>query len=195
MVAHGVGSCSTIDIQRRPMMAICPTAPDAAALFTFCLNGVRRRLRLLRALEDAFHARVPLAIATVLEGAEIGKRCFAGPTVAEHLADEPAAVISNQHWGTWLFRRCNACSRLTSASQSAISATRVWVDYRSARPGLWVFGAGDDARPIVHLARQLGWFVAVADGRSHLATRSRFPAADSVLILPAQRRRCRLSEI
>jgi xanthine/CO dehydrogenase XdhC/CoxF family maturation factor len=59
----------------------------------------------------------------------------------------------------------------------------VWVDYRAARPGLWIFGAGDDARPLLHLARQLGWFAAIADGRSHLATHERFPAADNVLAL------------
>ena len=34
------------------------------------------------------------------------------------------------------------------------------------------------------LARELGWFVAVADGRSHLATRERFPTADDVRVLP-----------
>ena len=62
--------------------------------------------------------------------------------------------------------------------------TRVWADYRAARPGLWIFSAGDDAKPLVHLARELGWFVAVADGRSHLATRERFPAADEVRVLP-----------
>jgi xanthine/CO dehydrogenase XdhC/CoxF family maturation factor len=55
---------------------------------------------------------------------------------------------------------------------------RVWVDFRPARPGLWIFGAGDDAKPLLRLARELGWFVAIADGRSHLATRERFAAAD-----------------
>jgi Xanthine and CO dehydrogenases maturation factor, XdhC/CoxF family len=35
---------------------------------------------LLRALESAFHARMPLAIATVLDGPEIATRFFAGPT-------------------------------------------------------------------------------------------------------------------
>jgi xanthine/CO dehydrogenase XdhC/CoxF family maturation factor len=58
--------------------------------------------------------------------------------------------------------------------------THVWVDYRAARPGLWIFGAGDDARPLMNLARELGWFVAVADGRAHLATRPRFAKADEV---------------
>jgi xanthine/CO dehydrogenase XdhC/CoxF family maturation factor len=65
--------------------------------------------------------------------------------------------------------------------------TRAWADYRRARPGLWIFGAGDDAKPLVRLARELGWFVAVADGRSHLATRERFPEADLVRVLrPAE---------
>jgi xanthine/CO dehydrogenase XdhC/CoxF family maturation factor len=62
--------------------------------------------------------------------------------------------------------------------------TRVWVDYRTARPGLWIFGAGDDAKPLVRMARELGWFVAVADGRSYLATRERFAGADKVVTLP-----------
>ena len=47
-----------------------------------------------------------------------------------------------------------------------------------------IFGAGDDAKPVVHLARELGWFVGVAEGRSHLATRERFRAADVVSVLP-----------
>jgi len=36
---------------------------------------------LLTELETAFHARMPLAIATTLDGAKIAKRIFAGPTV------------------------------------------------------------------------------------------------------------------
>ena len=38
---------------------------------------------LLTALETAFHARLPLAIATILDGADIAKRVFAGPTVPD----------------------------------------------------------------------------------------------------------------
>ena len=64
--------------------------------------------------------------------------------------------------------------------------TRAWADYRAARPGLWIFGAGDDAKPLLKLARELGWFVAVADGRSHLATQSRFAAADEIRTLKTE---------
>ncbi|MBB5056613.1 xanthine/CO dehydrogenase XdhC/CoxF family maturation factor [Granulicella aggregans] len=45
---------------------------------------------------------------------------------------------------------------------------------------LLVFGAGDDAKPLVNLAALLGWTVLVADGRSQLAKPERFPAAAQV---------------
>ena len=63
-------------------------------------------------------------------------------------------------------------------------ATRVLADYRPSRYGLWIFGAGDDAKPLVQFAQGLGWFVAVADGRSNLATRDRFPTIGDLRILP-----------
>jgi len=47
---------------------------------------------------------------------------------------------------------------------------------------LLVFGAGDDAMPVVSMANFLGWQVFVLDGRSHYARRERFPGADSVTV-------------
>jgi xanthine dehydrogenase accessory factor len=139
---------------------------------------------LLTALEAAFHARVPLAIATVLEGHASAHRVFAGPTVRdsenETCEETRKTLLSNL--------AAKSLDRMQSIDQRVVIdgvETRVWVDYRAARPGLWIFGAGDDARPLLHLARQLGWFAAIADGRSHLATHERFPAADNVLALRA----------
>lgn len=137
---------------------------------------------LLTALEAAFDARAPLAIATVLEGGNIGKRRFAGPTVhrdgSESGVEASESMLENLAFHT-LDRLQSIDQRLAMDGKE----TRVWVDYRAARPGLWIFGAGDDAKPLVKLARGLGWFVAVADGRSHLATRERFPGADQVVTL------------
>jgi xanthine/CO dehydrogenase XdhC/CoxF family maturation factor len=45
---------------------------------------------------------------------------------------------------------------------------------------LLVYGAGDDAQPLVQLARGLGWTVEVIDSRPALATPERFPGADQV---------------
>ena len=134
---------------------------------------------LLHALKSAFDVRKPLAIATVLEGPRIG---------AASVCDAAACQLEVQRaiqLATYLLQELaeEALERRASFEQKIPidgKATRVWVDYRAARPGLWIFGAGDDARPLVRLARELGWFVAVADGRSHLATQSRFPTADEV---------------
>jgi xanthine/CO dehydrogenase XdhC/CoxF family maturation factor len=133
---------------------------------------------LIHALKSAFEVRQPLAISVVLEGPQIGERAFSGlrPTVAASTIDPISAILRQGLAEDALERRMSFETKI----QIDGKATRAWADYRAARPGLWIFGAGDDARPLVRLARELGWFVAVADGRSHLATHSRFPAADEV---------------
>lgn len=141
----------------------------------------------LVALEKAFNARTPLAIATILEGAQIGRRVVAGllHDSAQSERSNEAVILTGEFElqdlaATALGRRMSIDAKVELDSVP----TRVWVDYRAARPGLWIFSAGDDAKPLVQLARELGWFVAIADGRSHLATRERFPAADTVRVLP-----------
>jgi len=137
--------------------------------------------QLLSPLEVAFHARTPLAVATVLEGEELGNRVFAGPTV--HSYPPPhSAKLESMLAGL----AAKAIDRMQSIDQRLTidgKVVRIWVDYRAARPGLWIFGAGDDAKPLLRFARGLGWFVAVGDGRSHLVTRERFPEADGLLAM------------
>lgn len=47
---------------------------------------------------------------------------------------------------------------------------------------LWIFGAGEHARPIASLAKKLGWFVGIIDHRPALATQERFPQADKIIV-------------
>ena len=130
----------------------------------------------LESLEAEFKARRPLAVATVLDGPQLGLRAM-----ASEADSEPNAPNELQRWAHWALERRTSFDRTILIDEAP---TRLWVDYRPARPGLWIFSAGDDAKPLVHLAQELGWFVAVADGRSHLATRERFPTADDVRVLP-----------
>lgn len=138
---------------------------------------------LLAALEMAFHARIPFAVATVLNGPHTGHRAFVG---LPESADERRLPITPfeeqlQDLG-W-----RALNRRASVERTIVNQemqTRIWIDYRAARPGLWIFGAGDDAHPLARFAQELGWFVTLADGRSHLVTRQRFPSADEVRVLP-----------
>lgn len=55
----------------------------------------------------------------------------------------------------------------------------------SAPPALVIFGAGDDARPLVQFATTLGWQVTVADARATYATAERFPQATLIHVAPA----------
>lgn len=52
---------------------------------------------------------------------------------------------------------------------------------------LVIFGAGDDALPLVRLAKELGWHVTVADARPAFATAARFSEADQLLVAPADK--------
>jgi xanthine dehydrogenase accessory factor len=47
---------------------------------------------------------------------------------------------------------------------------------------LVIFGAGQDAQPVVEFAKALGWQVTVVDSRPDYAKRERFPAADTIIV-------------
>lgn len=156
---------------------------------------------LLNALQRAYELRVPIAIATILEGEQIGHRAFAGlppgtpnlnsetnpgaPGLDSETRESQLPVINGPHELQALadvsFERGTSVERAVSIGETE---ARAWANFRNARPGLWIFGAGDDAQPLLFLAKELGWFVAVSDGRSHLAIRERFPLADELHVLP-----------
>jgi len=60
-----------------------------------------------------------------------------------------------------------------------------FVERIGAPQRLVVFGAGDDARPLVQMAALMGWNVVVVDGRAQWARAERFPEA--VLVMVAER--------
>lgn len=53
---------------------------------------------------------------------------------------------------------------------------------------LWILGAADDSRPLVRLARELGWQVGLLDHRPAFARSERFPEAHRVISGPPARR-------
>lgn len=130
----------------------------------------------LRKLQAAFERREPIAIASVLSGSSIGIHAFAQERDLAQAEDTSALCALVR---TVLNTHASIDCEIEIDGQQA----RVWMDYRSARPGLWIFGAGDDAKPLVRLAHELGWFISIADGRSHLATRERFPTADITTVI------------
>ena len=156
-----------------------PYGSGCGGLVSILLERRKTAADPLRALSDAFEQRAPLAIATVIEGAGIGHRAYAGRQDAAANDEDGLDGIATdlQMLAESAFTAGKFVNgRLLCGGRPAAA----WADYRPARPGLWVFSAGDDAKPMVRLARELGWFAAVVDGRAHLATRDRFPTADLV---------------
>jgi xanthine/CO dehydrogenase XdhC/CoxF family maturation factor len=133
----------------------------------------------LAAMEAAFEARAALSVATVVRGQHVGARAFASPVdLPSDAANEAdAQTLELQPLAD---RSLLARESVTTNLMVEEPSDRVWVSYHSPRPAIWVFGAGDDARPLANLARELGWYVGIADGRAHLATRARFPQAHEV---------------
>ena len=53
-------------------------------------------------------------------------------------------------------------------------------------PALILFGAGEDARPLCRLAKEVGMCVTVVDSRAAYAAPWRFPEADAVVVAPSE---------
>jgi xanthine/CO dehydrogenase XdhC/CoxF family maturation factor len=173
--AHGpsIQSYSTVgDDGERPYGSGC------GGVVWLLLERAPTAAPLLNALEQAFRLRLPIAATTILEGELLGKRACAGLEQPVEPSFKEAGSLQG-HAELALASKSSTEGRLPFAG----TEVRVWSNYRPARPGLWIFGAGDDAQPLLQFGKALGWYVAVADGRSQLATRERFAAADETHVL------------
>jgi xanthine dehydrogenase accessory factor len=79
---------------------------------------------------------------------------------------------------TWLPEKGRALRRVVGD----VEAEGGFVERVEAPQRLVVFGAGDDARPVVEMAALLGWTVVVVDGRVQWARAERFPEARRVVV-------------
>jgi xanthine dehydrogenase accessory factor len=166
------------------------TAEDGEVPFGMGCGGVVHLLLergataepLMERLAAEFAERRPLAVATILSGAEIGRRAYFPEQMLRELNGTTAAdSLGGLAFACFEEQRSFERSMVIDGEQ-----IDVWMEWCAARPGLFIFGAGDDTMPLVRMARQLGWYVEVADGRSNLATRMRFPEADVVRVVDAQ---------
>jgi xanthine dehydrogenase accessory factor len=139
----------------------------------------------LTLLESAFNERMNLAVATILEGPHIGER---RALTSSGSIDRKSARELPEPFASDLDQVARIAFETRTSFEQTLPLegipTRILADFRAARHGVWIFGAGDDAKPLAQFAQGLGWFVAVADGRSHLASRDRFPGVDDLRVLP-----------
>jgi xanthine dehydrogenase accessory factor len=132
--------------------------------------------RTLAALEQSAERGAAIAIVSVIDAHTSGS---VGPQL----------ILSES--GDVLFESCATRDSLALAQQalserrslSSRGPSSFFVEFVAPPTALLVFGAGDDAQPLVEFAYVLGWNITVVDGRSRLATKERFPLANQVLAL------------
>ena len=130
------------------------------------------RLERMRELRSS---RAYAAMATVLSGEESGmQRLFPGDAGGSVLA---SALVSEA---------LQRVAEREALEYLTLGDVEVLVEALPPRQRIVVFGAGDDVKPLVHIARVMGWDVTIADGRSHLATAARFPNATNVVTAPVE---------
>jgi xanthine/CO dehydrogenase XdhC/CoxF family maturation factor len=99
---------------------------------------------------------------------------------------------ARRHIITWLPTETCALSRViydetgtvlfaSDNLPATLDPDEIYEEWLNPPQRLFLFGAGDDAQPMVQLAALLGWTVLVIDGRAQLARRDRFPEAEAVI--------------
>lgn len=139
----------------------------------------------LDAMQRAWSGAEPCIIAALLAGDQIGTALIV------------EAATGHEHFRSTAVHDWSSASSESPVDSIAMRDGRVFsaVDRLSdglpvlvgmpmkPAPGVTVFGAGNDAQPLVRFASEVGWRVTVADGRSHLLTRARFREADALQLL------------
>jgi len=143
------------------------------------------KLNCLAFLAECLRCRQPGVLATVfgVEGqtrVKVGSRLMLhhDNTVTSEIGDcnLTSAVIDDAHTALH--------DRRSTVKTYQFSAGNAEVLLEAIQPPtpLVIFGAGHDAVPVVHFAKELGWHVTVVDSRPTYATPERFPLADDVIL-------------
>jgi xanthine dehydrogenase accessory factor len=146
-------------------------------------------------IAQVFATRHPVALASVFAAGPSGDDGSA-PRIGDYLCigeqtvDSPRTNLADPTLAQAVASDARAALRaLRPAVQThrAISgqSVEVFIDVIRPPPALLVCGAGEDAVPLVCLAKELGWRVRVVDPRPAYATRERFSAADEVIVCPS----------
>ena len=135
-------------------------------------------------LRASLRAERPVALATLLDGGEVGAKLLVRP------GGESLGSLGNPELDRVVGR--DALAELESGRSGVrhyghLGETRqadvsVFVESYAARPQMIIFGAVDFTRALASQAKLLGYRVVVCDAREVFATRQRFPMADEVVV-------------
>jgi xanthine/CO dehydrogenase XdhC/CoxF family maturation factor len=156
--------------------------PDAFEWAT----SAARPLNVLRFASGLLRERSRGVVATIVSaplgaGARSGDHLFLaekGSVVRSEIEDPGLGAALAAAAGEHL---AGGAARLASVASTG-GPVEVFLDRIEPPPSLVVFGAGYDAVPVVRLASELGYEVALVDHRAAFATPERFPQAEAIFI-------------
>ncbi len=163
-VPFGLGCGGAVDLLLEPL-----DAPEGKALLQAMQASLRGEARTIASMlpeGSRTFARVVLDVQ--------GDVLFA----SQELQTEQ--IVSIRHVAQ--FKHAQPKISGTGASLRATSLDHLFVEKLAPAQRLVIFGAGEDARPLVRMAAEMGWTVIVADGRPQQARPERFPLAAQVVV-------------
>jgi xanthine dehydrogenase accessory factor len=118
-------------------------------------------------------------VATVIAGPRVGHsvRVRQNGPIEGGLAGVSSELLREAALGA--LQRETSSSRIFETTQGSLT---VFLEVFPRRPRLIIFGAGQIAAALVPLAKVLGYYTIVADGRRTFLDRERFPEADELLL-------------
>ena len=135
-------------------------------------------------LHAAISAETPVALATVIEGPDVGAKLLVSPD-AEPLGSlgdpDLDRVVARDALGE-LAAGTTGVRHYGPHGEAREQSVSVFVESFAPSPQLLVFGAVDFTAALVRLGKVLGYRVTVCDAREVFATPARFPFADEVIV-------------
>ena len=138
----------------------------------------------------ALRAATPVALATVIDGPNVGAKLLVEPdrpptgslghpeldrvVARDALAELEAARSGVRNYGPE--------GQTTPEDLVDQPTVRVFVESHAPPPQMWIFGAVDFTAALARVAKVLGYRVTVCDAREVFATKRRFPMADEVKV-------------
>jgi xanthine dehydrogenase accessory factor len=131
-------------------------------------------------LEEALAQRLPVAIATVVRGGQVGAKLLVLPdetlgSLGHATLDADVQVVAPE-----LMTREESETRAFDIPGRE-EPVEIFIEVFPPPPTLLIFGAVHVAQPLSRFAKALGFDVIVSDARAKLATRERFPDADRIM--------------
>lgn len=139
---------------------------------------------------DRLRNDLPVALATVIDGPEVGAKLLVEPSgdVAGSLghpeldrvvARDALAELEAARSGVRNYGPSGETTPEDLVDQPTIS---IFIESHAPPPQMWIFGAVDFTAALARVAKVLGYRVTVCDAREVFATRRRFPMADEVKV-------------